>query len=91
MSVPSALDRALVAGGRRGSKVAEIIRQLVVKGGDLGELEQYEFRDPVSCETKTGRRPQQQWFDRLTKAIETGAIDALSVDRVVEILLQGKN
>lgn len=91
MTAPSALNRALVNGGRRGSKVAAIICQLVVKGGELGELDQYEFLDPVSHETRIGRRPPREWFDRLSKAIETDAIEALSVDRVVEILLQGKN
>jgi len=85
--------RTIGAGGRPGSKVATIICDLVVKGGELGELEEYEIpdpenRDPKAPPIKRTRMPRQ-WLDRLARAIETGAIERLSTARIVEILLQG--
>jgi hypothetical protein len=86
--------RAIGASGRPGSKVATIICDLVVKGGELGELEEYEIsdpenRDPNAPPIKRKRLPRQ-WLDRLARAIETGAIERLSSERIVEILLQGQ-
>ncbi len=80
--------RAIAAGGRRGSKLADIICQLVVKGGELGELHQYPYLD--GDEWKVGKCMPRAWLDRLAKAIETGAIDVVSSGRIVEILLQGQ-
>lgn len=87
----SAILRAIGAGGRPGAKVATIICDLVVKGGELGELEEYEIpdRDPKAPPIKRKRLPRQ-WLDRLARAIETGAIERLSSERIVEILLQGR-
>jgi hypothetical protein len=83
--------RAIAAGGQSGSKVATIICDLVVKGGELGELDEYEVpdREPKVPPIKRKRLPRQ-WLDRLAKAIETGAIERLSSERIVEILLQGR-
>jgi hypothetical protein len=86
--------RAIAAGGRPGSKVATIICDLVVKGGELGELDEYEVPDPDNRDPKAPpikrKRIPRQWLDRLSRAIETGAIERLSSERIVEILLQGQ-
>ena len=85
--------RTIAAGGRPGSKVATIICDLIVEGGELGELEEYEMpdpenRDPAAPPVKCKRMPRQ-WLNRLSRAIETGALERLSTKRIVEILLQG--
>jgi hypothetical protein len=78
----------LSAEGPRSFRLADIIRDLVIKGGQLGELE--------SCEVAAAgvvvqaKHAPREWFERLDKAIETEAIDYLDADRIVEILLQGK-
>jgi hypothetical protein len=85
--------RTIAAGGRPGSKVATIICDLVVKGGELGELEEYEFKDPKAdpdAKPVKRRRMPRGWLERLSQAMETGAIERLSTDRIVEILLQGQ-
>jgi hypothetical protein len=86
--------RTIAAGGRPGSNVATIICDLVVKGGELGELEEYEFKDPTDADPDAKpvkrRRMPRIWLDRLARAIETGAIERLSTTRIVEILLQGQ-
>lgn len=79
--------RTLAAGGRRATKLADIICDLVVKGGQLGELESY--RAVSAGVAVDARRPPREWFERLGKAIETEAIDYLSIDLIVEVLLQG--
>jgi len=37
----------------------------------------------------TGKQFPARWLDRLDVAIEKGAIDHLSIDRIVDIMLQG--
>jgi hypothetical protein len=85
--------RTIGAGGRRGTKIATIICALVVQGAELGELEEYEIPDPDNPDPdaalKKCRGFRREWLDRLRKAIETDAVDYLSSDRIVEILLQG--
>jgi hypothetical protein len=78
----------LSAEGPRGFKLADIICDLVVKAGQLGELEPCEIA--VGGVAIAGKRAPRQWFERLGKAIETEAIDYLDADRIVEILLQGR-
>ncbi len=86
----NAILRALAAGGRPGDKVASALCRLISDGAQLGELEPYEFRDPATGEIKLGKRPPLHWLERLAKAIETHAIDRLSVERTVEIILRGE-
>jgi hypothetical protein len=94
----SSILRAIGAGGQVAEKLADIICRLVVHGAELGELEEYEIPDPDKPKpapgeeptTKTCRTIPRQWLDRLAKAIETGAIERLSSERIVEILLQGR-
>jgi len=84
-------DRVLAtlsAGGRQATKLATVIQRLVLEAAQLGELEAYQYVS-AGGELVTGRKFPPRWLDRLDKAIETGAIDCLSVDRVVEIMLQG--
>ena len=88
--------RALAAGGSRGSKLATIICDLVVQGAELGELEPYEIEDPTRRGDPHAPRIKRkgfrrEWLERLSKAIETGALDHLSTARVVEILLQAND
>jgi hypothetical protein len=82
----------LSAEGPRGFKLADIISDLVAKGGQLGELVEYDHPDRTLSKdggTKC-RRMRPEWLDRLGRAVETEAIDRLDADRIVEILLQGK-
>ena len=78
----------LATGGRLGSKLAEIIHRLVVEAAQLGELESYQYIG-AGGQLVTGKGFPTRWLDRLDKAIETGAIECLSIERVVEIMLQG--
>jgi hypothetical protein len=80
--------RAIGAGGPLGLRLADIICDLVVKGAELGELETYPYQD--HDEWQVGKRMPREWLDRLAKAIETGAIEHVSTERIVEILLQGQ-
>jgi hypothetical protein len=80
--------RALAGGGGRGSKLATVIKRLVLEAAELGELETYQYFGDRG-QLVTGRKFPARWFERLDKAIETDAIDLLSVDRIVEIMLQG--
>jgi hypothetical protein len=80
--------RTLAGGGSRGSKLATVIQRLVLEAAELGELETYQYLGDRGLLT-TGRKFPPRWFDRLDKAIETDAFDHLSVDRIVEIMLQG--
>lgn len=80
---------ALAAGGDRGRKLADVICDLVVKGGQLGELHGYPYRD--GAEWKTGKRLPREWLKRLVAAVETGAIDDMPASKIVEILLLGKS
>jgi hypothetical protein len=94
----SAILRAIGAGGQVAEKLADIICRLVVHGAELGELEEYEIPDPDQPKPAPGEKPATKtcrtiprgWLDRLTTAIERGAIDRISTERIVEILLQGQ-
>jgi hypothetical protein len=79
--------RAIAAGGERANKLSDVIRRLVLEAAELGEL-QYQYVG-ADGQLVTGKRFPVRWLDRLDKAIETGAIEHLSVNRIVEIMLQG--
>jgi hypothetical protein len=83
--------RAIGAGGRRGTKLATVICALVVEGGEQAELEEYEIRDPDNPDSDAPLK-KCRGFRRVARsaaqAIETDAIDYLSAERIVEILLQ---
>jgi hypothetical protein len=80
--------RALAAGGRSGAKLADVIKRLVLEAAQLGELDSYQYLGDGG-QLVTGKQFPPRWLDRLDKAIETGAIEHLSVDRIVEIMLIG--
>lgn len=82
--------RTLGAGGDRALKLATIVKRLAVDGGELGELETYQYLDRRG-ELATGRRIPSAWFVRLDETIEADAIDQLyrSLDRIVEIMMTG--
>jgi hypothetical protein len=80
--------RTLAAGGRPGGKLADVIQRLVLEAVQFGELESYQYLG-VDGALVTGKQFPTRWLDRLDKAIETGALEHLSIDRIVEIMLQG--
>ena len=80
--------RTLAAGGRPGAKLADVIQRLVVKAAELGELESYQYLG-AGGQLVTGKQFPTRWLDRLDVAIEKGAFDHLSIDRIVDIMLQG--
>jgi hypothetical protein len=84
----STVLRTLAAGGRPGAKLADVIQRLVLEAAQLGELESYQYLG-AGGELVTGKQLPTRWLDRLDKAIETDAIEHLSIDRIVEIMLQG--
>jgi hypothetical protein len=88
VTLPSKVLRALARDSVIGLKVADSIRDLIIKGAELGELESYQYLGDGG-QLVTGKRIPARWLDRLDRAIETDAIDHLSVDRIVEIMLQG--
>lgn len=88
MTAVSTLLRTLAAGGPIGLMLADIIQRLVLEAAQLGELESYQYLG-ASGELVMGKQFPTRWLDRLDKAIETEALDHLSIDRIVEIMLQG--
>lgn len=77
----------LGADGERGRKLADVITALVGKVGDreVGGLETYQV---VSYgRTVNGRRFPERWWPRLTRAIETGAFERMSVEAIVEVMV----
>lgn len=80
--------RAIAAGGERSDKLADVIKRLVLEASLLGEVDTYQYVG-AGGQLVTGKHFPPRWLDRLDKAIETGAIEHLSVDRIVEIMLQG--
>lgn len=74
--------------GQLGIRLASIICALVVKGGELGELEEYQAAGPGET-PRMCRGFRREWITRLAKALEKGALAHLDDERIVEILLQG--
>ncbi|NEU95067.1 hypothetical protein [Bradyrhizobium uaiense] len=94
----AAIARCLAAEGPEAMTLAEVICQLVVKGAELGELEEYEIpdRDAIAAGVvdppRLKRRGfRREWLERLGVAIELEAISALSADKIVERLLQPRS
>jgi len=75
--------------GRRGIKLATIICDLVVKGGQLGELDEWVPQADPKLPPLRRKRMPRVWFDRLDNAIRTGAFERLPAERIVDIILQG--
>ncbi|WP_338826728.1 hypothetical protein [Bradyrhizobium sp. 27S5] len=75
--------------------LADVICQLVVKGAELGELEEYEIPDldaiaagvvdPPRLKRRCLRR---EWLARLVDAIELDAFSRLQARDIVDRLLQ---
>lgn len=68
-------------------KLADVITALIRKVGDreVGGLESYQV---VSFgRTVDGRRFPERWWPRLVKALETGAFDRMSVQAIVEVMV----
>jgi hypothetical protein len=83
-----AVMRTISAGGEMSRKLIDVIRRLVAEAAELGELESYQYLG-ARGQLVTGKRFPPRWFDRLDKAIETGAFDSLSIDRIIDIMLRG--
>jgi hypothetical protein len=74
----------------------------VTGAAELGELVEYDgvagdtLRDAAGqvigawSEPVVGRGMRAEWFERLARAIETGAIERFSAKEIVEILLRPK-
>jgi hypothetical protein len=88
----AALIQALASRSATADKLAAVICRLAVAAAELGELEPYEIPDPLH--PPDGRlqckRLRHEWLDRLTVAVECGALATMEVERIVEILLQGR-
>ena len=81
--------QALADDGETAIKLASIITLLVRRGGELGELETYPHPEPDGAPRDCRRLPRE-WLERLSVAVERGAIATMEPERVVEILLQGR-
>ncbi|BAL77050.1 hypothetical protein [Bradyrhizobium cosmicum] len=87
MADTSLVLATLGAGGPQALKLATIICRLVVKVADreVDGLDKYQV---VSFgRTVNGTRFPERWWPRLDKAISTGAIERLSVQAIVDIMV----
>lgn len=87
MADTSLVLRTLGSGGPLSLKLATVITRLVVKVADreVDGLEKYQV---VSFgRTVNGARFPDRWWPRLTRAIETGAIERLSVQAIVDVMI----
>lgn len=87
MADTSLVLRTLGSGGPQSLKLATVITRLVVKVADreVDGLEKYQV---VSFgRTVNGARFPDRWWPRLTRAIETGAIERLSVQAIVDVMI----
>ncbi|ODM77778.1 hypothetical protein [Bradyrhizobium elkanii] len=87
--------RCLAAGGPRASNLADVICLLIVKGAELGELEEYEVpdRDAIAAGAvdppRLKRRGfRREWLGRLSDAIAADAFSRLPARDIVDRLLQ---
>lgn len=88
MADTSLILRTLGSGGPHALKLATVITRLVVKVADreVDGLEKYQV---VSFgRTVNGARFPDRWWPRLTKAIETGAIERLSAQAIVDVMIE---
>ncbi|UGY14609.1 hypothetical protein HAP48_0039685 [Bradyrhizobium septentrionale] len=91
----NAIVRCLAAGGPPAMALADVICQLVVKGAELGELEEYEIPDldavaagVVDPPRLKRRRFRRDWLERIFDAIELDAFSRLPARDIVDRLLQ---
>jgi hypothetical protein len=83
----TALIEALAQPNDDAARLADVICLLAVRGGELGELEAY---GAAEGEPQPFKRLRGEWLQRLTVAVERGALARMAPERVVEILLQGR-
>jgi hypothetical protein len=79
--------RTLGAGGPQALKLSTVICKLIVKVADreVDGLDKYQV---VSFgRTVNGARFPDRWWPRLDKAIETGAFERLSVQAIVDVMV----
>ncbi|MBR1206977.1 MULTISPECIES: hypothetical protein [unclassified Bradyrhizobium] len=95
MARANAIVRCLAAGGAPAMVLAEVICLLVVKGAELGELEEYEIPDrdaiaagAVDPPRLTRRGFRREWLGRLSDAIAADAFSRLPARDIVDRLLQ---
>ncbi|OKO73601.1 hypothetical protein AC628_23875 [Bradyrhizobium sp. NAS96.2] len=91
----NAIVRCLAAEGPEAIALAEVICQLVVKGAELGELEEYEIPDRDAAAAGVVDPPRlkrrgfrREWLERLGVAIERDAFLRMSAGDIVDRLLQ---
>ncbi|APO53474.1 ABC transporter substrate-binding protein [Bradyrhizobium diazoefficiens] len=87
MADTSLVLRTLGSGGPQALKLATVITKLVVKVADreVDGLDKYQV---VSFgRTVNGARFPDRWWPRLSRAIETGAIERLSVQAIVDVMI----
>ncbi|MEY9703735.1 ABC transporter substrate-binding protein [Bradyrhizobium sp. YCK136] len=87
MADTSVVLRTLGSGGPQALKLATVITKLVVKVADreVDGLDKYQV---VSFgRTVNGARFPDRWWPRLSRAIETGAIERLSVQAIVDVMI----
>jgi hypothetical protein len=83
--------RTLAIGGDRALRLADAIQALTLAMWDRetgGVFEAYQYLSGAG-ELVEGRKFPAVWFDRLATAIEGGALERMSTDRIVERMLQG--
>lgn len=88
MADTSLVLRTLGAGGPSALKLSHVICKLILKVADreVDGLEKYQV---VSFgRTVDGARFPDRWWPRLDRAIETGAFDRLSVQAIVDVMIQ---
>ncbi|MCW2086710.1 UNVERIFIED_ORG: ABC-type phosphate transport system auxiliary subunit [Bradyrhizobium japonicum] len=88
MADTSLVLRTLGSGGPQALKLATVITKLVVKVADreVDGLDKYQV---VSFgRTVNGARFPDRWWPRLSRAIETGAIERLSVQAIVDVMIE---
>lgn len=76
----------LVYASSRSDKIAAALCQLVVEGGELGELELRQVIG-VDGEKREIRVPPAIWFERLAAAAEAGAFERLEIKQIVDRIL----
>ncbi len=84
-TIPMALLTVLARGGDLGNKAADVICRLVLEGAALGELEDRIVT--VADQPRVIKMMPQIWLDRLNLAVERGAVERLTTQRIVERLL----
>jgi hypothetical protein len=84
--------RTLAGNSAISIKLATVICRLITTAAELGELETFELPDPLNPDGTplTCKRMPREWLERLAVAVDRGALDSIDVERIVEILLQGR-